>query len=75
MLPPKKTSHTHRKNPFIKSPSADNTSSGGVIVEREVWSNNAFSLDREYKTVKDVVLGLRVADAKNTRPIVTSCTQ
>ena len=63
------------KTPFNSSLSAGKTNSGGVMVEREDWSNNATFPDGEYKTVKDVVTSLHVAVAKSTRPIVTSRTE
>ena len=63
------------KTPFNSSPSAGKTNSGGVMVEREDWSNNAIFPDGEYKTVKDVVTRLHVVFAKSTRLIVTSSTE
>ena len=63
------------KTPFNSSPSTGKTNSGGVMVEREVWSNNAIFPHGEYKTVKDVVTRLHVAVAKSTRLIVTSSTE
>ena len=35
------------KTPFNSSPSAGKTNSGGVMVEREDWSNNATITDGE----------------------------
>ena len=63
------------KTPFNSSPPAGKTNSGGVMVEREDWSNNGTFPDCEYKTVKDVVTRLHVAVAKSTRLIVTSSTE
>ena len=39
------------KTPFNNSSSTGKTNSGGVMVEREDWSNNASSPDAGYKTV------------------------
>ena len=61
-----------QKTLFNNSPSVGNTSSGGVMVKRADWSNNAFFLDGEYKTVEDVVMRLHVVVARSTRPLVTS---
>ena len=57
---------------FNFSPSTGKTSSGGVMVELEDWSNNAIFPDGEYKTVQDVVTRLNVAYTKNT-PQKTVC--
>ena len=64
----------HTENSISYSPSTGKTNSGGVMVEREYWSNNAGFPD-EYKTVKDVVTRLHVAVAKSKRLIVTSSTE
>ena len=64
----------YTENSF-NSPSLGNTSSGGVLMEREGWSNNAFFPDGEYKTVKLVVTRLYVAVAKGTRPILIYSTE
>ena len=63
------------KTPFKSLPSTSRTNSGGVMLEREDWSNNATFPDGEHKSVKDVVTRLHVAVAKSTRLIVTSSTE
>ena len=63
------------KIPFNSSSPAGKTNSGGVMVEREDWSNNGTFPDCEYKTVKDVVTRLHIAVAKSTRLVVTSSTE
>ena len=44
---------------FKNSPSTVNTSSGGATMDREDWSNFAYLLDGENKTLTDVVTRLQ----------------
>ena len=52
------------KTPLNISPSTGKTISGGLMGERENWSDNAIFPDGEYKIVGDVVTRLHVTVAK-----------
>ena len=63
------------KNLLNNSASTGNTSSVGVMVEREDWSNHETFPDDDYKTAQDVLTRLYFASAKNKKHTVISSTE